>query len=50
MRFVFKTDYNQDIRLLKHSGYWTSYGALFAILGIIGNLLDPVREELETAQ
>ncbi len=32
MRFVFKTDYNQDIRLLKHSGYWTSYGALFAIL------------------
>jgi TRAP-type C4-dicarboxylate transport system permease small subunit len=25
-------------------------GALFAILGIIGNLLDPIREELETAQ
>jgi len=25
-------------------------GALFCILGIIGNLLDPMREELETAQ
>jgi TRAP-type C4-dicarboxylate transport system permease small subunit len=25
-------------------------GALFAILGVIGNLLDPKREELETAQ
>jgi branched-chain amino acid transport system permease protein len=32
MRFIFKTDYNQDIRLLKHSGYWTSYSALFAFL------------------
>jgi len=25
-------------------------GALFAILGIVGNLIDPKREELETAQ
>jgi TRAP-type C4-dicarboxylate transport system permease small subunit len=25
-------------------------GALFCILGIIGNLIDPIREELETAQ
>jgi hypothetical protein len=25
-------------------------GALFCILGIIGNLLDPQRHELETAQ
>ncbi|NML46483.1 TRAP transporter small permease [Ramlibacter sp. G-1-2-2] len=25
-------------------------GALFSILGVIGNLIDPVREELETAQ
>ena len=25
-------------------------GALFCILGIVGNLLDPMREELETAQ
>jgi branched-chain amino acid transport system permease protein len=32
MRFVFKTDYNQDIRLLKHSGYWWSYGVLAALL------------------
>ena len=32
MRFVFKTDYDQDIRLLKHSGYWWSYGALLAVL------------------
>lgn len=34
MRFVFKTDYNQDIKLLKHSGYWWSYGVLFALLAI----------------
>lgn len=32
MRFVFKTDYDQDIRILKHSGYWWSYGVLLAIL------------------
>jgi branched-chain amino acid transport system permease protein len=32
MRFIFKTDYNQDIRLLKHSGYWWSYGVLAALL------------------
>jgi hypothetical protein len=25
-------------------------GAMFGMLGIIGNLLDPKREELETAQ
>jgi hypothetical protein len=25
-------------------------GALFCILGIVGNLFDPMREELETAQ
>jgi branched-chain amino acid transport system permease protein len=24
MRFIFKTDYDQDIRILKHSGYWYS--------------------------
>jgi branched-chain amino acid transport system permease protein len=28
MRPIFKTDYDQDIRLLKHRGYWFSYGAL----------------------
>jgi branched-chain amino acid transport system permease protein len=32
MRFVFKTDYDQDIRILKHGGYWWSYGILLAAL------------------
>lgn len=32
MRFVFKTDYDQDIRILKHGGYWWSYGILLAVL------------------
>ena len=32
MRFIFKTDYVQDIRILKHSGYLWSYGVLLAIL------------------
>ncbi|MFN4017005.1 MAG: branched-chain amino acid ABC transporter permease [Reyranella sp.] len=32
MRFVFKTDYDQDIRLLKHGGYWWSYGVLLALM------------------
>ena len=32
MRFVFKTDYDQDIRILKHGGYWWSYGVLLAVL------------------
>ena len=35
MRFIFKTDYEQDIRILKHSGYWWAYGALLAGLCII---------------
>ena len=43
MRFIFKTDYAQDIRILKHSGYWWSYGALLAVLAIapfmLGNYL-----------
>jgi branched-chain amino acid transport system permease protein len=34
MRFIFKTDYNQDLRLLKHSGYWWSYGVLALFLAI----------------
>ena len=29
MRFVFKTDYDQDLRFFKHGGYWRSYGFLF---------------------
>ena len=32
MRFIFKTDYEQDIKLLQHSGVWWSYGLLFAVL------------------
>src|SRR5476651_1815054 len=32
MRFIFKTDYEQDIRILKHPGYWWSYGLLIAVL------------------
>jgi len=32
MRFVFKTDYNQDIRLAKHSGYYVWYGLLLLLL------------------
>jgi branched-chain amino acid transport system permease protein len=32
MRFVFKTDYQDDIRLFQHSGHVISYGLLFAVL------------------
>jgi branched-chain amino acid transport system permease protein len=32
MRAIFKTDYDQDIRLFKHSGYAWSYGALLALV------------------
>jgi len=32
MRFLFKTDYEDDIRLLPHSGYAVSYGVLLALL------------------
>lgn len=32
MRFVFKTDYNQDIRFFKHRGYWWSYGFLLLVV------------------
>jgi branched-chain amino acid transport system permease protein len=32
MRFIFKTDYEQDIKLLQHGGHWWSYGLLFAVL------------------
>ncbi len=35
MRFIFKTDYDQDIRILKHSGYWWSYGLLLALLVLL---------------
>jgi branched-chain amino acid transport system permease protein len=32
MRFIFKTDYEQDIKLIQHGEHWWSYGILFAIL------------------
>src|SRR3978361_793530 len=32
MRFMFKTDYEDDIRLFPHSGYVVSYGVLLAVL------------------
>jgi branched-chain amino acid transport system permease protein len=34
MRFIFKTDYEDDIRLFPHSGYVWTYGALLALLVI----------------
>ncbi len=39
MRFLFKTDYEDDIRLFPHSGYVLSYGALFVVLIIAPYLL-----------
>lgn len=32
MKFLFKTDYEDDIRLFPHSGYFVSYGVLLALL------------------
>ena len=32
MRFLFKTDYEDDIRLFPHSGYVASYGCLLLLL------------------
>ena len=34
MRFLFKTDYEDDIRLLPHSGYVVTYGVLLTLLAI----------------
>ena len=34
MRFLFKTDYDDDIRLFPHSGYVFSYGTLLVLLGV----------------
>jgi branched-chain amino acid transport system permease protein len=34
MRFIFKTDYEDDIRLLPHSGYVWTYGTLLMLLAI----------------
>ena len=34
MRFIFKTHYAQDIRLVRHGGHWFWYGLLCAFLAI----------------
>jgi branched-chain amino acid transport system permease protein len=34
MRFMFKTDYEDDIKLFPHSGYLWSYGSLLLVLAI----------------
>ncbi|RTM08664.1 MAG: branched-chain amino acid ABC transporter permease [Bradyrhizobiaceae bacterium] len=39
MRFLFKTDYEDDIRLFPHSGYIVSYGILLALLLIAPHML-----------
>ena len=39
MRFLFKTDYEDDIKLFPHSGYVYSYGLLLAVLLIAPYLL-----------
>jgi branched-chain amino acid transport system permease protein len=41
MRAIFKTDYDQDIRLLKHRGYWFSYGALLLVVILLPFLVGP---------
>jgi branched-chain amino acid transport system permease protein len=32
MRFLFKTNYDQDIKLFQHAGHWWSYALLLAVL------------------
>jgi branched-chain amino acid transport system permease protein len=32
MRPIFHTDYGQDIRLMRHAGYWWAYGALLLLV------------------
>jgi branched-chain amino acid transport system permease protein len=32
MRFLFKTNYDQDIKLLQHAGHWWTYAALLAVM------------------
>ena len=41
MRFIFKTNYNQDIDLVPHSGYGWSYGLLLAALVAAPFLIGP---------
>jgi branched-chain amino acid transport system permease protein len=35
MRPIFQTDYDQDIRLMRHSGYWWSYGTLLLLVLLV---------------
>jgi len=32
MRPIFKTDYGQDIKLMRHGGHWWAYGTLFLLV------------------
>ena len=41
MRAIFKTDYDQDIRLFKHRGYWFSYGALLFVMLLLPLIVGP---------
>ena len=41
MRAIFKTDYDQDIRLLKHRGYWFSYGTLLLVVMLLPFIVGP---------
>lgn len=40
MRIIFKTSYHQDIKLLKHSGYWFWYGLLLLAVLLAPAVLD----------
>jgi len=40
MRFLFKTDYNQDIKLFPHGGAMASYGLLLLVLAAAPFLID----------
>ncbi|RZI39391.1 branched-chain amino acid ABC transporter permease, partial [Herbaspirillum sp. HC18] len=39
MRFMFKTDYEDDIKLFPHSGYIVTYGIVLALLLIAPHVL-----------
>jgi branched-chain amino acid transport system permease protein len=41
MRAIFKTDYDQDIRLLKHRGDWFSYGTLLLLVILLPLVTGP---------
>jgi len=41
MRAIFKIDYDQDIRLLKHRGYWFAYGGLLLAVMVLPFIVGP---------